>query len=303
MMNTARLAVGLQGLALIERGYQASLAYARERLQMRDIAGAKFPQLPADPLIVHADVRRMLLTQKAFAEGGRVLALHAATLVDVEHRSEDAAERERAEAELSFLIPIVKGVLTEAAVECTYDAVQIFGGHGYIVDNGVEQFARDARITTIYEGTTQIQALDLLGRKVIQLEGAGLKLFLARIGAFCHEHAGHAALAEFVAPLGELAKAWGELTQRLAADAAHDPEVIAAAACDYLFHSGYVALAWAWAASVAAADAAGNAALAEAKRATARFYFARLLPRAAAHAAAIRSGPDTLLALAAECFD
>ncbi|HET8897730.1 MAG TPA: acyl-CoA dehydrogenase C-terminal domain-containing protein [Rhodanobacteraceae bacterium] len=303
MMNTARLAVGIQGLGLIERGYQASLDYARERLQMRDIAGAKFPEQAADPLIVHADIRRMLLTQKAFGEGGRVLALHAATLVDIEHLGDDAAAAKAAEEELSFLIPIVKAVSTEAAIECTQHAVQIFGGHGYIKDNGVEQLARDARITTIYEGTTQIQALDLLGRKVLQLKGAGLKHFLARIEAFCRDHADTAELAEFVAPLGRAAQDWSDLTQALAAAAAKDPEVVAAAAVDYLFLSGHVALAWAWAISVAAADQAGDARRAAAKRATARFHYQRLLPRIESHRAAIHSGPANVLDLPAGQFD
>ena len=298
MMNTARLAVGLQGLGLTERAYQNALAYARERLQMRALSGAKFPDKPADPLIVHPDVRRMLLTQKAFAEGGRLLGLYAYLHEDIRKHSTDAAERERAEALVSFLTPIVKGLLTEAGIECTYDALQIFGGHGFIVENGMEQYARDARITTLYEGTTQIQANDLLGRKVLQLEGVGLKHFLAEIGAFCAQHANDAALAEFVAPLGKVAKEWGEATLELARRAAANPEEIGAAACDYLFYSGYVALAYFWARSVAAADASKQSQdFRDAKRLTARFYFARILPRTLVHAAAMRSGAATLLDL------
>ena len=303
MMNSARLAVGIQGLGMIERGYQASLAYARERLQMRSVSGPKFPELPADPLIVHGDIRRMLLTQKAFAEGGRVLALHAASLIDIEHRAADADARAAAEAELSFLIPIVKGLLTEAAVESTYHAVQIFGGHGYIGENEVEQFARDARITTIYEGTTQIQALDLLGRKVLQLKGVGLKRFLERISGFCQQHADDAELAEFVAPLASVAHEWSELTQELAQKIADNPEELAAAAWDYLFYSGYIALAWSWARSVAAPDAGNGGKRKQAKRDTARFYFSRILPRTRAHAMALRAGADSLMAMPAENFD
>ena len=303
MMNSARLAVGMQGLGLIERARQRSLAYARERLQMRDIAGAKFPQLPADPLIVHADVRRMLLTQKAFAEGLRVLALHAATLVDTGQRSSDADTRTAAEEELSFLIPIVKGLGTEAAIECTNHALQIFGGHGYIVDNGMEQLVRDARITTIYEGTTQIQALDLLGRKLVQLRGVGFARFHRRIAALCEDQRDVVALAEFIVPLVREATAWQELGTELVTEARNNPETIAAAAVDYLFLSGYVALAWAWTAGVAAADRTDDARLRRAKRAVARFGFARLLPRIAAHREAIRAGPDSLLALAADEFD
>ena len=298
MMNTARLAVGLQGLGLIERAWQNALAYARDRLQMRALSGAKFPDKPADPLIVHPDIRRMLLTQKAFAEGGRLLAQYAYLHEDIAKHSADAAERERAEALVSFLTPIVKGLLTEAAIECTYHAQQVFGGHGYIAEHGMEQFARDARITTLYEGTTQIQANDLLGRKVMQLQGVGLKHFLAEIGAFCTQHAGNAAMAEFIIPLGAAATEWGELTQDIGRRAAANPEEIGAAAYDYLFHAGYVALAWFWARSVAAADASAHpAAFKEAKRHTARFFFARLLPRARMHAAAIRAGADSLMAM------
>ncbi|HEY0180509.1 MAG TPA: acyl-CoA dehydrogenase C-terminal domain-containing protein [Dokdonella sp.] len=299
MMNSARLAVGLQGLGLTQRAYQNALAYARERLQMRAASGAKFPDKPADPLIVHPDVRRMLLTQKAFAEGGRLLALYAYLHEDVRKHAEDAAERARADALVSFLTPIVKGVLTEAAIECTYDALQVYGGHGYIVEHGIEQLARDARITTLYEGTTQIQALDLLGRKVVQLDGVGLRHFLAEIDAFCAERAGDAALAEFVGPLAAAAAETRELTGEIAARAAADADEIGAAAYDYLLHSGYVALAYFWARGVAAADASTQSAgFRDAKRHTARFYFARLLPRRHAHAAAIRSGAPTLTAIA-----
>ena len=292
MMNTARLAVGIQGLGLIERAYQASLAYARERLQGRALTGPKFADKPADPLIVHPDIRRMLLTQKAFAEGGRALAYYAATLVDLVERSPDADERKRADELLSFLIPIVKALLTELANESTYHAVQIHGGHGYIHETGVEQFERDARITTIYEGTTGIQALDLLGRKIMQTQGVGLTHFLNEIGAFCKAHAGDAALGEFVGPVATAAKEWGELTQAVGQRAA------IVAAVDYLFYSGYVTLAYFWARSVAAADASTQSdAFKQAKRHTARFYFARILPRAAAHAVTMRSGADNLLAM------
>ncbi|MFC4819277.1 acyl-CoA dehydrogenase C-terminal domain-containing protein [Dokdonella ginsengisoli] len=299
MMNTARLAVGLQGLGLTERAYQNSLAYARERLQMRSLSGAKFPDKPADPLIVHPDVRRMLLTQKAFAEGGRLLGLYAYLHEDIRKHSQDAAERERAEALVSFLTPIVKGLLTEAGIECTYHALQVFGGHGFIVENGMEQFARDARITTLYEGTTQIQANDLLGRKVMQLQGVGLKHFLAEIGAFCAAHANDAALAEFAGPLGKAAKEWGELTLELGKRAGANAEEIGAAAYDYLFYSGYIALAYLWARSVAAADTSKQSQeFRDAKRLTARFYFARILPRIHTHAAAMRSGAANLLEMA-----
>ncbi len=298
MMNTARLAVGLQGLALIERAYQNSLEYARTRLQMRAMSGAKFPDKPADPLIVHPDIRRMLLTQKAFAEGGRVLGYYAATLVDLVERSPDVEERKRADELLSFIIPIVKGLLTEASIECTNHALQIYGGHGYVHETGIEQFARDSRITTIYEGTTQIQALDLLGRKILQTQGVGLRHFLEEISAFCHNNAQNASLAEFIAPLAVTTKEWADLTQEIGKRALSNPDEIGAAAVDYLFYSGYVALAYFWARSVATATSiAASDDFKNAKRATARFYFSRILPRTQMHAAVARAGIDSLMAM------
>ncbi|MBB5207304.1 acyl-CoA dehydrogenase C-terminal domain-containing protein [Chiayiivirga flava] len=303
MMNTARLAVGIQGLGLIDRALQNAVAYARDRLQGRSLGGAKQPDKPADPLIVHADIRRMLLTCKAFAEGGRALALHAASLVDVIERSTDAERKKHADELLSFLTPIVKACLTEWSIEATYHALQCFGGHGYIAEWGMEQLARDARITTIYEGTTGIQALDLLGRKTIQTQGVGLKHFLGMIVEFCTQETMNAELAEFVAPLAKAAQDWQQLTLEIGRRTMGDAEEVGAAAVDYLFYSGYVTLAFWWAKSVAAADRSNaSAAFRQAKRDTARFYFQRILPRTLSHAAAIRSGPATLLAIDEEAF-
>jgi alkylation response protein AidB-like acyl-CoA dehydrogenase len=304
MMNTARLAVGIQGLGLIDRAYQNALAYARERLQMRSLSGTKFPNLPADPIIVHPDVRRMLLTCKALAEGGRLLAYHAASLVDVLEHSSDHDEKQQADELLSFLTPIVKGCLTEWSVECTYHAMQCLGGHGYIRENGMEQLARDARITTIYEGTTGIQALDLLGRKIMQQQGVGLRQQLAMIESICREHAEDATLREFILPLAEKAREWGDLTIGIGKRAVADADEIGAASVDYLFYSGYVALAYWWTRAVATAEAGDHAEdFKTSKRETARFYFARILPRTLAHAAAIRAGKASLLALDARLFD
>lgn len=303
MMNTARLAVGLQGLALSERAYQNALSYARERLQMRALSGVRFPDKPADPLIVHGDVRRMLLTQKALIEGGRALGLYAATLVDLQHRTQDAEERARAEMLLSFLTPIVKAMLTENAIECTNLALQIHGGHGYIAEHGMEQYVRDARITTIYEGTTQIQALDLLGRKIMQQQGAGLKLFLEEISAFCQRHATDAAMTEFITPLASVTKEWADLTQSIGKRALSNAEEVGAAAVDYLFYSGYVALAHCWARSVEAADASSQSHdFKQAKRLTARFYFSRILPRTRAHMMAMEAGAESLMAISDGLF-
>ncbi len=301
MMNSARLAVGLQGLGLAERAFQNSLRYANERLQSRSLSGPKQPDKPADPIIVHPDVRRMLLTQKALVEGGRALAFHAGTLVDVIAHSGDAGERERAEALLGFIIPIAKGCLTEWGVECTYHALQCFGGHGYIAEHGMEQLARDARITTLYEGTTGIQALDLTGRKLLQLRGAGMQEMLRMVAQFCDAQAGNADVAEFIDPLRALVAEWEALGRGIAARAAADPEEVGAASYDFLMYSGYAALAYWWARSVAA-SAGGAPGFAEAKRATARFYYARLLPRTRQHKAAIEAGAGPLMSLPAERF-
>ncbi len=303
MMNTARLAVGLQGLGLSDRAYQNALRYARDRLQMRALSGAKFPDKPADPIIVHPDIRRMLLTQKALIEGGRVLGYHAASLVDIVGHSNDAVEREHADVLLGFLTPIVKACLTEWSIECTYHALQCFGGHGYIQEWGMEQLARDARITTIYEGTTGIQALDLMGRKTMQLKGAGLQVFLKMIESFCVEQQANTAVSEFIAPLREIAGEWQQLTLQIGTRAAGDADEIGAAAWDYLFYSGYAALAYWWARSVAASEASNQQpAFKDAKRETAKFYFARLLPRTRSHAAAITSGSASLMTLHADAF-
>jgi hypothetical protein len=302
MMNSARLAVGLQGLGLSDRALQNATRYAQERLQGRAADGPRFPALPADPIAVHPDVRRMLLTQRALVEGGRALAYHAASLVDTLEHAPDAAERERADALLGFLIPIAKACLTEWGVECTYHAMQCFGGHGYIAEHGMEQLARDARITTLYEGTTGIQAMDLVGRKLLQLRGAGLQALLGMVAAFCDAQDATAPAAEFVPALRAKAAEWAALSQRIGERAGADPAEAGAAAYDYLMYSGYVALAYWWARSVAAAAArpgagggnAADAALFAGKRDTARFYFARLLPRTLAHRAAIEAGAASL---------
>ena len=304
MMNTARIGVGMQGLGLAERAFQNALRYARERLQSRALSGAKFPDKPADPIIVQPDVRRMLLTCKSLIEGGRVLAYHAGLQVDVADHGASEDERKLGDELLGFLTPIVKACLTEWGNECAYHALQCFGGHGYIAEHGMEQLARDARITTLYEGTTGIQALDLMGRKTMQLQGAGLKAFLGLVQAFVAEQADNDALAEFIGPLREKAGEWQALTIAIGKRALGDPEEIGAAAYDYLFYSGYVALAYWWARSVAAADASSQPqAFKDAKRETARFYFARILPRTLAHKAAIESGPAPLLALDEAAFD
>ncbi|MGB5853081.1 MAG: acyl-CoA dehydrogenase C-terminal domain-containing protein [Rhodanobacter sp.] len=298
MMNAARLSVGVQGLALAERALQNSLNYARERLQSRSLSGPKFPDKPADNLLVQPDVRRMLLTQRAFVEGSRALVLYTALQTDIEHRASDEAARQKAGELVAFLIPIAKGMVTELAQECTKEALQIYGGHGYIAENGMEQFVRDARIITLYEGTTGIQAADLLGRKILQLQGVGFKHFLEEISAFCQQHADTASLKSFIGPLAVAARNWSELTVALAQRIQGNPEELGAAATDYLYYSGYVTLAYLWARSVLAAETGNQpAAFRQAKRDTAAFYFSRLLPRTLAHQAAIEAGVGSLPAI------
>ncbi|PMR72250.1 acyl-CoA dehydrogenase C-terminal domain-containing protein [Billgrantia endophytica] len=306
MMNAARLGVGIQGLGLTEASFQNSLAYARDRLQMRALSGPKAPEKPADPIIVHPDVRRMLLTQKAFAEGGRMLVLYTAQMLDLVEHGRDAAEREQADVLLGLLTPIVKAFLTEVGFESTNEGVQIFGGHGFIKEWGMEQLVRDARITRLYEGTTGIQALDLLGRKVLMSQGETLKVFTKRIHKFCQaEEDGE--LAEFTGPLAKLNAEWGELTMGVGMKAMQDREEVGAASVDYLMYSGYVTLAYLFARAVKQAKAAlaagtDEAAFYEAKINTARFYFQRLLPRTRAHAAMIQAGAAPLMALSSEDF-
>ncbi|WP_445673990.1 phenylacyl-CoA dehydrogenase [Pseudomonas aeruginosa] len=306
-MNTARLGTALQGLAHAEVGFQGGIAYARERLQMRSLTGPKAPEKPADPIIVHPDVRRMLLTMKAFAEGNRALAYFTAQLLDTEHLSQDAAERERAADLLAFLTPICKAFMTETGQEVTNLGMQVYGGHGYIREWGMEQLVRDCRIAQIYEGTNGIQALDLLGRKVLGSQGKLLRGFTKLVHQLCQAQAEHPQLKGQVAQLAALNAQWGELTQQVGLAAMKNADEVGAASVDYLMFSGYVTLAYFWLRIALVAreklDAgSGEAAFYEAKLATADFYFSRLLPRTAAHAAAIQAGAAGLMSLSAEQF-
>src|SRR5690606_24942169 len=236
-------------------------------------------------------------------EGSRMLAMHAGSLLDEAAHASDPAARERAETLVGFLTPISKACQTEWGIENTYNALQCFGGHGYIAEHGMEQLARDARITTLYEGTTGIQAMDLIGRKTAVSQGAGLKLFLAEVDTFCAAHADDADIAAEVAALRASCGEWSALTGEVLRAAAANPDELGAAAHDYLFFSGYVVLGYWWLrASVAARASARPAAFKDAKRETARFYFARILPRTLAHAAAIRAGAGALMDLDADSF-
>ena len=302
MMNAARLGVGIQGLGLIETSFQNSLNYARDRLQMRALSGAQMPEKVADPIIVHPDVRRMLLTQKAFAEGGRMLVLYTAQMLDIVDNGDAGDEKQRAETLLGLLTPIVKAFLTEVGFECTNEGVQILGGHGFIKEWGMEQLVRDARITRLYEGTTGIQALDLLGRKVLMSQGESLKVLTKEIHKFCKAEADNPALKEFVDPLARLNAEWGELTMEVGMKAMQDRNEVGAASVDYLMYAGYVSLAYmfALAAKKASAPEKDDAAFYAAKLDTARFYYQRILPRTRAHAAMIKAGAESMMAISSE---
>ncbi len=306
MMNHARLWVGLQGLAQAERALQASVAYARERRQGRAARGGE-PGTSADLLIQHSDVRRMLLTQKALVEGARVLTYFAGMQMDKAAYHPDPEERRRGADLLAILTPVVKSFVTDAGVEVANLGIQVHGGHGYIRETGVEQFLRDARIACIYEGTNGVQALDLLGRKVLGSGGQLARLLGGLIGSFCQNHAGYEEMADLVPRLAGLLKAWSEATERVAQRAARDPEEVGAAAVDYLQLTGYLCLAWCWAKVAAVSIAALKHApqdrgFYESKLATARFYFTRVLPRADAHLDALDAGAEAVMALAAEHF-
>ena len=306
-MNTARIGTALQGIAHMELGYQKSLAYAKDRLQMRSVTGPKNSDGPADPIIVHPDVRRMLLTQKALSEGGRMMVAYTGKLVDVIERGADEAERKAAEDMLSFMTPIAKAFLTETGFESANLALQCFGGHGYIKEWGVEQNVRDARIGMLYEGTTGIQALDFIGRKVLGSGGALLQNFTREIHHFCKDNAEVAELKEFVEPLQSLNKKWGELTLHIGTKAMENADEAGAASVDYLMFSGYACLAYFWAKAAVKAQAAlaletSESEFYQAKLITAQFYYQRILPRTSACEAAILSGADNVMSLGVDAF-
>jgi alkylation response protein AidB-like acyl-CoA dehydrogenase len=306
MMNEARLGVGMQGLALSEVAYQNAAAYAKERLQGRALTGAKAPDKPADPIIVHPDIRRTLMTIKSFNEGARALALWVALNADVAHRSEDAKARQAAEDLLSLLTPVIKGVLTDRGFANTVMAQQVFGGHGYIVETGVEQFVRDSRIAMIYEGANGIQALDLVGRKLPRDGGRAVMAFFNEVGAFVKANADEA-MKPFVAPLE---KALGRLqaaTMWFMQNAMGKPDNAGAGASDYMHLFGLTAIGYLWAmmakvAQAKLADGSGNKDAMAAKLVTARFFMERVLPETGTLRARIEAGADSTMALPAEAF-
>jgi acyl-CoA dehydrogenase len=306
MMNEARLAVGIQGLAQSEVAFQNAAAYAKDRLQGRFLTGPKNPDKPADPIIVHPDVRRNLLSIKAFNEGARALALWAALNADVAHRSPDEKERQVADDYLGLMTPVIKGVFTDKGFENAVNAQQVLGGHGYIEEWGMSQFVRDARITQIYEGANGIQAMDLVGRKLGKDGGRAVMAFFNEVGAFCQENTDEA-LKPYVAPVSQALGHLQQATMWFMQNAMAKPENAGAGAYDYMHLFGLVAMGYMWARMAKAAQtkkAEGNGAAErmDAKLMTGRFFMERMLPETGAHLARISSGADAVMALPVEMF-
>jgi alkylation response protein AidB-like acyl-CoA dehydrogenase len=299
MMNYERLSIGIQGIGCAEASYQSAVAYARERIQSRAATGPVNQDKIADPIIVHADVRRMLLTMKALNEGGRAFACYVGQQLDLAKYAEDASERQNAEALVALLTPVAKAFFTDTGLESCVHGQQVFGGHGYIREWGQEQLVRDVRIAQIYEGTNGIQALDLLGRKVVANGGAALRLFAAEVRDFAHAHE-----SPFGERLIEALERLEAVSGWLLEQAKSEPNAVGAASVEYLHLFGYVAYAYMWArmAAVAQGKQGEDQAFYGAKLATAEFFFARLLPRSLSLEASIRGGSAPLYGLAAEQF-
>jgi hypothetical protein len=299
MMNAARIGVANQSLGLTEVAYQNAVVYARERLQMRSLSGPKAPDKPADPIIVHPDVRKMLLTARAYAEGARALALHTVLLLDQELASDDEDLVKACADEVALLTPILKAFFTDNAWLATSHCMQVYGGHGYIAEWGMEQFVRDARINMIYEGTNTVQSLDLLGRKVLADNGKKLKRFGARVAAFIEEEGVREEMQEFVNPLADLGDKVTKLTTELGMKAFGNADEVGAAAVDYLRVVGHLCFAYLFArmARIALDKKDSGDPFYTAKLATARFYFAKLLPETAALIRSARAGVTPLMAM------
>ncbi|AJE45610.1 acyl-CoA dehydrogenase C-terminal domain-containing protein [Celeribacter indicus] len=302
MMNEARLGVGMQGLAQAEAAYQNAVAYAKERLQGRAVTGAENPDGPADPIIVHPDIRRNLMDQKSFIEGARAFMLWGAQLIDQSHRAGDA----EAEGLISLMTPVLKGFLTDKGFEATVNAQQVFGGHGYIEEWGMSQFVRDARITQIYEGANGVQALDLVGRKLAQDGGKHVMAFFEMVKSFCKEN-GEGEMAAFTDPLKTASKDLQSAGMFFMQHGMKTPNAALSGSYDFMHLFGYVCLGLMWArmakVSLAAlANGTGERAFHEAKLATARYYMARQLPMTGTLLKRIESGADPVMALPVEAF-
>jgi alkylation response protein AidB-like acyl-CoA dehydrogenase len=303
MMNAARLGVGMQGLGLTEISYQNARTYAKERLQMRALTGAKNPEKEADPILVHPDVRRMLLTQRAYAEGARAFTYWIALEIDKELSHPDEAVRQAAADNVALLTPIIKAFLTDNAFECTNHGVQVFGGHGFIAENGMEQYVRDARITQLYEGTNGVQALDLLGRKVLGDMGAKLRAFGAIVQKFVEDNGVDPKMQEFVNPLADIGDKVQKLTMEIGMKAMQNQDEVGAASVPYQRVVGHMVFSYFWArmAQIALAKQEQDD-FYKAKLATARFYFAKLLPETAGYIRQARAGVASLYEMQDDWF-
>jgi alkylation response protein AidB-like acyl-CoA dehydrogenase len=308
MMNEARLGVGVQGLAMSEVAYQNAATYAKERLAGRALTGAKFPEKPADPIVVHPDVRRMLMSMRAFNEAARALVVWTALKSDIAHRSAEAKEKQAAEDHLGLLTPVIKGILTDQGFANAVLAQQIYGGHGYIAEHGIEQFVRDARITMLYEGTNGVQALDLVGRKLPKDGGRALQAFFAEVTAYAKERGADATMTPYVKPLSQSLGDLQQATMWFLQNALGNPDNAGAGATDYMHLFGLVALGYMWCLIAEAAKAKGGAGGDGAadrmsqRLATGRFFMERMLPATATHLARIKAGAASTMALPAEAF-
>jgi 3-(methylsulfanyl)propanoyl-CoA dehydrogenase len=306
MMNEARLGVAVQGLAQSEVAYQNAVAYARDRLQGRALTGPKAPDKVADPIIVHPDVRRTLLTIRAFNEAARALVLWTALKSDVAHRSADPKDRREADDHMGLLTPVLKGFLTDNGFANAVQAQQMYGGHGYIAEQGMEQFVRDSRIAMIYEGANGIQALDLVGRKLPRDGGRAIMAFFTEVGTYCKEHGGDEEMKSFIAPLSNGLGHLQQATTWLMQNAMMKPDNAGAAATDYLQLFGFVALGYMWAkmakVTLGKIAASGETAYLKTKLVTGRFFMERMMPETALHLARIQTGAGTTMELAADAF-
>ena len=307
MMNEARLGVGLQGLSIAEVAYQNAANYARERIQGRSLSGVKAPDKKADPIIVHPDVRRALMTIRAFTEAGRAFTLWTALKSDIAHRSGDAAERQAADDILGLMTPILKGVLTDKGFDHAVMAQQIFGGHGYIEEHGMSQYVRDARIAMIYEGANGIQALDLVGRKLGMNGGRAVMALFKEIGDFCEEHRGDDAMVVYTKGLKKGLNDLQAATMWFMQNAMAKPDNAGAGSTDYMHLFGLVVLGYMWARMAKAANdnlatGAGDTDYYKNKLITGRFYMERIMPETTLRKSRIETGADTIMEMAAEAF-
>ncbi len=306
MMNGARLGVGMQGMGLTETAYQNAVAYAKDRGQGRSLSGVKAKDKPSDPIIVHADVRRALLTARAYAEGGRAFGYWVALMIDQAHSHPDEQIRKNCEAMLGLMTPIVKAFMTDNGFQCASDCLGVFGGHGYLEDWGMEQLVRDARINMIYEGTNAIQSLDLLGRKILKDNGAALTLFGKEVESFLGQAMSNTDMMEFAMPLMELGEKLPKLTTSIGMKAMSSGDEVGAASVDYLRVVGHLVYGYFWArmahvslTAIAKANEAGTAVdpFYTAKLHTARFYFQKLMPEVDSCMARIKTGSASIMAM------